>query len=440
MHGLDVGRVRALLGALDEGGWRDFLGGMTASDLLRMDAWFELWADRRQLPRDAEGWRTWLMIAGRGFGKTRAGAEWVHGMATARTGCRIALIGASAAEVRSVMIEGPAGLLNVARWRGARVPRWEPSLGKLSWPNGSVAYVYSGEHPDGLRGPEHHFAWCDELAKWARAEETWHNLQMGLRAGHRPRAMVTTTPRPLKLLDAIAAAPRSVKTRGSTDENVSLDEDFVAMMRATYGGTRLGRQELDGEILSEAEGSLWPRDLIERSRAPAPAALARVVVAVDPPASARGDACGIVVAGLARSGTGYVLADASVGGLRPDGWARAVEAAAEAWGASRVIAEANMGGDMVESVLRSAGVTLPVRAVHARRGKSVRAEPVAALFERGLAKLAGAFPALEDEMAGMTFGGDYEGPGRSPDRADAMVWALTDLMLGRKAEPRVWVA
>jgi phage terminase large subunit-like protein len=415
---------------------------MSPAEILLYDADFESWQHEGQIPPQREGWRTWLMMAGRGYGKTRAGAEWITRLATQpRRPVRIALVGATEAEVRAVMIEGESGLLSVGRAHG-RTPRWEPSLGRLSWPGGSEARVYSGAEPDGLRGPAHHFAWCDELAKWARPEETWDNLQMTLRCGERPRALVTTTPRPIPILKRIEAEPRTVKSGGRTDDNAHLPEAFVAAMAETYGGTRLGRQELNGELIADVEGALWRRDLIEASRQSA--ALTgghkRVVIGVDPPASASGDACGIVAVGLGHDGTGYVIGDHSVCGRSPEGWARAVAEAAERHGADRVVAEKNMGGDMVESVLRGAALHLPVTLVTASRGKTARAEPVAALFEKGRAKFAGAFPELEDELAGLCAGGTYEGPGRSPDRADAMVWALTELMLGKEQphpRPRV---
>jgi len=360
---------------------------------------------------------------------------------------RIALVGATADEVRKVMIEGESGLLAVGKGRAA--PKWEPSLGRLRWRGGSQAFVYSGENPDGLRGPAHHFAWCDELAKWARPDETWDNLQMTLRAGERPRALVTTTPRPIGLLKRIQAERWTVTTSGRTRDNANLGEEFLQVMAETYGGTRLGRQELDGELIEDIEGALWTRALIEGCRAPlhhpsdgfpprAGEDFSRVVIGVDPPASAGGDACGIVAVGLGRDGVGYVLGDYSVRGLSPEGWARAVAGAADLHGADRVVAEKNNGGDMVESVLRGADVALPVKPVHASRGKSARAEPVAALFEKGRAKFAGVFRELEDELAGLSIGGSYAGPGNSPDRADAMVWAFTELMLGKADRvPRV---
>jgi len=419
-------------------------------DLLMLDAAFELWAAKGQIEPDETGWRVWLMMAGRGFGKTRAGAEWVHRLAlTGRK--RIALVAASIDEARAIMVEGMSGLLNVARRQ--RVPvRWEPSLGRLTWPMGSVAQLFSGDHADGLRGPEHHFAWCDELAKWRQADAAWDNLQMGLRAGPRPRALVTTTPRPMRLLERIRADQWTVTTGGTTRDNVSLPKSFVEVMTATYGGSRIGRQELDGELMAEAEGSLFPRAMLEACRVdpstiglmangPPPHAshreeMDRVVVGVDPPASSKGDACGIVVAGRCQ-GRLYVLADCSVEAASPERWAGAVARAAEQWGASHVVAEANQGGAMVKSVLKAADTGLRIRLVHASRGKVARAEPVAIRFETGKAFLAGTFPELEAELAGIRIGGDYDGPSRSPDRADACVWALTELSETRSGMPRV---
>jgi phage terminase large subunit-like protein len=413
---------------------RRLLAGMTPADVLRTDADFESWADDGQHPPAGEGWRTWLMMAGRGYGKTRAGAEWITRLATGRKGSAIALVGATIDDVRKVMIEGESGLIAVGARYGRR-PKWEPSLGRLSWRGGSTAHCYSAETPDGLRGPQHHFAWCDELAKWARPEATWDNLQFGLRAGPRPRALVTTTPRPIPLLTRIRAERRTITTTGRTSDNLTLSPDFVALMLETYGGTRLGRQELDGELFEEVEGALWTRALIEKRRARAPDTFRRVLVGVDPPAGA--GTCGIVVCGLGTDGIGYVLDDRSVGGRSPEGWARAVVDAAAAWGAERVVAETNQGGAMVESILKGVDAALPVRPVTARYGKAQRADPVALLFERGKAMFAGAFPELEDELCGLIAGSGYDGLGRSPDRADAMVWAMAELTGGTVWEPRV---
>lgn len=428
---------------------QEFLSKCRPRDLLLIDAAFEMWASKGQIAPSEDGWRVWLMMAGRGFGKTRAGAEWVHNIAmTGRK--QIALVAASIDEARGVMVEGVSGLLSIARRHRVGI-KWEPSLGRLRWPKGSVATLFSGDHADGLRGPEFHFAWADELAKWRQAEAAWDNLQMGLRAGPRARALVTTTPRPMRLLERIMRDPWTVKTGGKTDENVSLSKEFVDVMTATYGGSRIGRQELDGELMTEAEGSLFPRRLLEGCRVGPLSPLAcgespsppkggegfdRVVVGVDPPASADGDACGIVVAGR-RDGKLYVLADCSVEGASPERWASAVARAAKDWGASHVVAEANQGGAMVASVLKAADAGLKVKLVHASRGKVARAEPVAIRFETGRAFLAGTFPELEAELAGLMVGGGYEGPSRSPDRADACVWALTELSETRSGVPKV---
>jgi phage terminase large subunit-like protein len=436
----DVADFEALLAfaALieDEGELRRFVERLPTPVRRRMIETWEWQAHGGQ--REPGGdWRVWLLMAGRGFGKTRAGAEWVSARARARPGARIALVGARREDVAKVMIEGPSGILAVARTGEA--PLWVPSRGIVHFDSGAEGHVYSAEAGEGLRGPEHHFAWCDELAKWERAAAAWDNLQLGLRVGERPRAMVTTTPRPLALLRGIRDDPATAIGRGRMEENLHLEEAVRAEARRRYGASRLGRQELDGELFDEVQGALWTRDLIEESRlkGAAPGGYGRVVVGVDPPAGVDGDACGIVVCALGADGAGLVLADLSVGGLSPEGWARRVDAAARAWGAHRVVAEANNGGAMVESVLRGANVALPVKLVHASEGKSARAEPVAALFEAKRARLAGAFPELEDELCALVLGGGYEGKG-SPDRADAMVWALSELMLGEpRAEPRI---
>jgi phage terminase large subunit-like protein len=418
----------------------------SADDLLKLDADFETWAHRNQLPPSGEGWRLWLMMAGRGFGKTRAGAEWIFRLANGKAGVRVALVGATIADARSIMVEGLSGLLSVAK-RHRRRLSWEPSLGRLAWPNGSEAKLFSGDHADGLRGPEHDFAWADELAKWREAEEAWVNLQFGLRRGARPRALVTTTPRPMELLTRMIEEPWTVTTRGRTSDNINLDEKVIEILTASYGGTRIGAQELDGELLKDVEGALWTTEMIERARVvPSPQPLSRegetgfdrIVVGVDPPAGAGegSDACGIVVCG-AKGEALYVLEDATVRGNSPEGWANRVAAAAGRWDTAQVVAEANNGGAMVESVLKAADLGLRVRLVHASKGKCARAEPIALKFETGRAFFAGEFPELEAELAGLVAGGGYEGPGRSPDRADAMVWALTVLSETRSGLPRV---
>jgi phage terminase large subunit-like protein len=399
---------------------------------------FGEWAHDGQL-EPAGDWRTWVMMAGRGFGKTRAGAEWVHGVVRAAGApVQVALVAATVEDARRVMVEGPSGLLATAPVNER--PEFLPSLGEVRFAGGSVATLYSGANPDALRGPQHGFAWCDELAKWRHAEAAWDMLQLGLRVGERPRALVTTTPRARSEgLKRVLGGSGVVVTGGATGLNPHLPGAFLEAIEAAYRGSALWRQEVEGVLAAEVKGTLWPAALIEGCRGEAPEALVRVVIGVDPPASA-GGTCGIVACGLDAEGVGYVLADHSASGLSPEGWAAKVAGAAAAHGADRVIAEQNQGGDMVRAVLKGAGRALPVRLVHASRGKAARAEPVAALFEAGAAMFAGRFDALEAELAGMVAGGRYEGPGRSPDRADAMVWALWALMIEVTREPRVSVA
>ncbi len=382
-------------------------------------------------------WTIWAILAGRGFGKTRAGTEWVHEVALTTPGCRIALVGASLDNARAVMVEGESGLL-------ARLPAGEdvsflPSLKRLEWRNGSEARLYSGGEPDSLRGNQFDFAWGDEFAHWPRAEATLANLRLAVRLGAHPRLLLTTTPLPHGWLKALLAEPHVAVTRGRMHDNhPNLPESFIDTVTRRYGGTALGRQELDGEIVDDLVGALWTRGLIERQRRRAAPELTRVIIGVDPPAGGARGVCGIVAVGLGVDGMGHVLADASVEGARPEGWARAVVNAAERWGADRVVAEVNNGGDMVTAVLKSVDSALPVLEVRASRGKVARAEPVASLYGEGRVWHAGAFPALEDQLCGFLASGVYAGPGASPDRADALVWALTALMLGeRRREPAV---
>nr|WP_236549103.1 terminase family protein [Novosphingobium sp. TCA1] len=406
---------------------------------------WRLWARPSQIAPEGD-WRVWLVMAGRGFGKTRCGAEWVNEIAESRPDARIALVAAHLGEARAVMVEGESGLLSVgAPWRR---PVFEPSLRRLTWPNGAQAMLYSAAEPESLRGPQHSHAWCDEVAKWdnasARAVAAWDNLLMGLRLGRDPRVVATTTPRSVPLVMRLLSESENGEvavTRGSTFDNaVNLPRRFLDAMRTTFSRSLLGRQEIDGEMIADIEGALWNRTLLEDCREHGAPTCARVVVGVDPPASAGGDACGIVVVGLGTDGMAHVMADASVEKAGPERWARAVAGTAEAWQADRVVAEANQGGAMVASVLRAARLSLPLRLVHASRGKVARAEPVAALYEAGRVHHAGMFPRLEDEMCGLIAGGAYQGPGRSPDRADALVWALTELMLGTGGAPRVSLA
>jgi phage terminase large subunit-like protein len=389
---------------------------------------------------NGEPWTTWLLLGGRGAGKTRAGAEWVRALVDApkgegETARRIALVGEGELEVRDVMIEGVSGLLAVHPQ--SERPRWHASLRKLEWDSGAIAQVFSAEDPESLRGPQFHAAWLDELAKWRHAEATFDMLQFGLRLGERPRQVITTTPRPIPLLKRLIADPHTALTRATTHDNKAfLAPGFFDGILQRYAGTRLGRQEIDGEIVEDRPDALWSRALIEQARVAAAPPLQRIVVAVDPPASsAQGaDACGLVAAGRAENGTIYVIADESAAGLSPALWAAKAIALWRRLAADALVVEVNQGGDMVRTVIAEQDREVPVIAVHAKRGKWLRAEPVAALYEQGKVKHAGAFSALEDEMC--DFGLDGLSSGRSPDRLDALVWAVTHLGFGGSG-PRI---
>lgn len=389
-------------------------------------------------------WRTWLILAGRGFGKTRAGAEWVRMVAEDNCEARIALVSSSLAEARAVMVEGESGIL--ACCPPECKPTFEASLRRVRFPNGAQAQLFSAAEPEALRGPQFSHAWCDEIGKWSlsndRATRAWDNLLLGLRLGQDPRIAATTTPRSVPIVQRLVESEKSgsvAVTRGSTYDNAAnLPKRFLDAIDSEFHGTQLARQEIAGEMLVDLQGTLWPRSTLEKARELGTAqSLCRVVVGVDPPISSAGDECGIVVAGLGDDGIGRVIADCSIARAKPSDWARVVAVASDKWGADRVIAEANQGGAMVESVLRAANGCLPVKLVHASRGKVARAEPIAALYEAGKVAHCGSFPKLEDQMCGMLIGGEYAGPGRSPDRADALVWALTELMLHPAASPSV---
>lgn len=397
--------------------------------LERLENDWRFWARPSQLPPPG-AWLCWLILAGRGFGKTRMGAEWVR--EKARNGqARIALVAATRAEARAIMVEGQSGLLNIAG-RHER-PVYEPSKQLLQWPSGARGFLYSADQPDQLRGPQHSAAWIDELAKFRRAQELWDMLMMGLRLGSAPQTMVTTTPRPLALLKTLLADRATQVTRGSTWANArNLAPGFLEQMAQRYEGTRLGAQELEGKLLEDVQGALWAYRDIETARQKHAPPLARIVVAIDPPVTAHkgSDACGIIVAGRDDAGHGYVLADVSLERASPDEWARQAIEAFDRYDADRVIAEVNQGGDLVESVLRTHRPRLPYSAVRASRGKHVRAEPVAALYEQQRIHHLGVFAALEDQLCQFV-----PGQGSSPDRLDALVWAFTDLLLGREPAP-----
>jgi phage terminase large subunit-like protein len=390
------------------------------------------WARPDQLPPGGD-WTVWLVLGGRGAGKTRTGAEWVRAVATGAGGLpaaeRIALVGETHGDVRDVMIDGISGLM-ACHPRSER-PRHEIGRRRLLWPNGAVAQCFSAEEPEALRGPQFAAAWCDELAKWRNADTTWDNLQFALRTGRRPREIVTTTPRPTALLKRLLTDPQARLSRAPTLANAfNLAPAFLASVVKRYAGTRLGRQELDGEMIDERPDAFWRRDDLDRLRIDLPPAerpdYRRVVVAIDPPASAgRGSCCGIVAAGLLDDGRIHVLADASMPAVRPDIWAARALDIARDLSADALVAEINQGGAMVESVIRNLDPAMAVTAVRATQGKRLRAEPVAALYAQGRVRHAGQFAQLEDEMC--AFGEDGLADGRSPDRLDALVWAITAL-------------
>ena len=411
-----------------------FLAALTDLEASVLAHDWRFWARNNQLaPRG--NWSHWLLLAGRGFGKTRAGAEWVRGQAENGAAKRIALVAPTLSDARAVMVEGDSGLLAIAPpWNR---PKFEPSKRTLTWPTGTVATLYSAEEADRLRGPQHHAAWCDELASWRHADATWDNLMLGLRLGDAPRTLVTTTPKPTKLIKALVADERVTLTRGTTFENLdNLAPSFATEILKKYEGTRTGRQELLAEILEDVPGALWQRALLERSRGPKPPDMVRIVVAVDPPASVgeKADECGIVAAGVCADGYGYVLADASIQGLSPAGWAKRAVALYHSLAADRIVIESNQGGAMAESVLREIDPMAAISQVFASRGKYARAEPVAALYEQGRIFHSGSLSTLEDQMCAFT--GERR-TGESPDRVDALVWALTHLMLAPTARPQI---
>ncbi|MEQ9317433.1 MAG: terminase family protein, partial [Henriciella sp.] len=385
-------------------------------------------------------WRTWLFMGGRGAGKTRAGAEWVR-FAALYGGCgRIALVAPTLGDAREVMIEGVSGLRAIAR-PGERPPAYEVSRRRLVWPNGAEAQIFSAEDPDSLRGPQFEAAWCDELAAWKRGHDVWDMLQMTLRLGANPRCVATTTPRPVALIRSLVADESVAISRSQTDENMAnLSPAFLAHVRKKYAGTVIGHQELDGQLLESDGSALWTSELIDNTRvSEPPGAFSDVIVAVDPPAGfgPGADACGIVAVGTVRAPgleeQTYVLADATVQGLAPSGWAGAAVALAERVGAIRIVAEANQGGEMVRAVLRTAGAKVPVLLKHAGLSKAHRAAPIAALYDRKRVSHVGELPELEREM--LSFG--TPGFRGSPDRVDALVWAVSAVRVADGEEPKI---
>lgn len=426
------------------------LQGLSDAEALSLLYDWQFWARPSQLPPEGD-WLVWLILAGRGYGKTRVGAEFTKAEMTAHPGSRAALVAATFADGRDAMVEGESGILAITPpqlLRGGRQEdAWNRSLGELYFANGSTAKVYSSEKPGQLRGPQHHVAWADEAAKFKDAhlgtqeDTTWSNLMMGLRLGTRPRCVVTTTPKPHRLIKQLVAKPTTCLTRGSTFDNLAnLAPTFRTQILDQYEGTRLARQELYAEILEDVPGALWTLRQLDELRVTEAPEMRRVVVAIDPAVSSEesSDETGIIAAGIDGRDKphGYVLRDSS-GRYSPDGWARAAIGLYHELKADCIVAEANQGGDMVRFTLRTVDARVPVKLVHATRGKRVRAEPIAALDEQGRVHHVGALPALEDQLCNWV----PDMPGDSPDRVDARVWALSDLMLRHTYErPRGRVA
>ncbi|MEM1313850.1 MAG: terminase family protein [Pseudomonadota bacterium] len=419
-----------------------FVAGLSSNAALALEWLFEVWALPGHQMAPPPPWRTWVILGGRGAGKTRAGSEWVRAVVEGATPLqagecrRLALIGDTVDQVREVMIEGPSGLRAVTP--PDRRPVYEAGRKRLVWPNGAEAFAFSAQRPEALRGPQFDAAWCDELAKWDKGRQVWDQLQLALRLGSSPRQVVTTTPRPSELLSDILLAGDTVLASAPTEANrKNLAPEFVATIEGRYGGTDLARQELHGELLTEAPGALWSRRVLEAGRG-RPPELRRIVVAVDPPATSgpNADECGIVAAGIDDEEVVWVLEDWSKQGLSPLDWARLAVEAYRAHQADRIVVEGNQGGDMILALIDQVDRAAPVTKVTATRGKFVRAEPVAALYERGRVRHARLFAALEDQMC--AFDGRRAGGG-SPDRVDALVWAVTELALGPRpaAGPRV---
>ena len=422
-----------------------FLNELGEGALCALPFLFEFWAMPHQLPPEGD-WRTWVIMGGRGAGKTRAGAEWVRSMVEGPKpfdegrARRVALVGETIEQVREVMIFGDSGILNCSP--PDRRPKWEAGRKRLVWPNGAVASVHTAFDPEGLRGPQFDAAWVDEMAKWKKAQETWDMLQFALRLGEKPQVCVTTTPRNVGVLKTLLQLPSTVTTHAPTDANAAnLAGSFLEEVKARYAGTRLGRQELDGVLLTDAEGALWTGEMLEAWHRAAPPVFDRVVVGVDPAVSSgnSADECGIVVVGACMQGppkdwTAHVIHDASVKGARPSEWAAAAVRAFETFEADRLVAEVNQGGQLVAEVVRQIDPMVSYKGVHATRNKVARAEPVAALYEQGRVTHGPGLTTLEDQMVQMTRS-RYVGDG-SPDRVDALVWALHELMIEPAREYR----
>lgn len=419
------------IASLDSAERERLLAGLSVADMLALLHDWAFWGRPEQHVPDGD-WTKWLILAGRGWGKTRTGAEFVHREIMSGRARRFALVGATAADVRDVMVNGESGLMNI----GDASSRPTQHARHLEWPNGAIATMYSAEEPSRLRGPQHDGFWADEIAAW-RYDDAWDQLMLGLRLGAHPRGVATTTPRPTRLVHELLRDTTCHITRGTTYDNLrNLPQVFFDQIVRKYEGTRLGRQELNAEVLDDVQGSLWPLALRERSRVQEmPRDIERIVIGVDPAvtSSDSSDEVGILVACRTADNHAYVTYDFS-GTFSPDQWARRVVKAYHKLEADRVVAEVNNGGDLVETVLRTVDPHISYRAVHAAKGKHVRAEPIAAMYEQGKIHHVGYFARLEEQMSYMTVEG-YIGPD-SPDRCDALVWALTDLMIDHAGATR----
>ena len=424
--------VAEVLASLDEDTMSKVLDGFTVEQRRALMYDWSVWRRAKQRTPDGD-WRVWLILAGRGFGKTRTGAEFIREQVLSGRAARIALVGATAADVRDTMIEGASGLLSV--FPPGQRPTYEPSKRRVTFHNGAIAVAYSADEPDRLRGPNHDLAWADELAAW-RYMDAWDQLMLGLRLGDHPRVVVTTTPRPIPLIRRLAAdkTGKVQLTTGSTYENAgNLSQDFIDEMRRRYEGTRLGRQELEAQIIDDVDGALWERDRIDADRVHTPPPMRRIVVAVDPAVTSGEDSneTGIIVAGADSDGHGYVLDDRTLR-ASPNDWAAAAVAAYHTHNADVIVAEANQGGDLVQAIIRSIDQRVPVRLVRASRGKRTRAEPVAALYEQHKVHHVGFFTMLEDQLCSWV-----PDVSSSPDRLDALVWAFTELLVDGQRAPAV---
>lgn len=419
---------------------RAILSSLSSEELAALQYVWSFWARPDQLP-PAGDWFVWLLLGGRGSGKTRTAAEWVRGEIESGRRKEMAIVGPTANALRRVQIEGPSGMLAISppEFR----PTYEPSTGKLLYPNGALCHLCSAEEPERLRGLNLDGAWCDEIVTWGKCEYAWDVLSMAIRVdgplGDAPRIVCSTTPKPIPLIRSLAKSELTVVTRSRTQDNAAnLSRTALAQLMEKYGGTTLGRQELDGELLDDGSGTLWTREMLDALRVePSPDRIfRRIVIAIDPAGSSheRSDETGIIVCAYGTDNKGYILEDLS-GRYSPGGWARQAVRAYKHWNADKIVAENNFGGEMVTATIHSEDSTVPVKVVHASRGKLVRAEPIMALYEQEKVHHVGAFPTLEDQMVEWV-----PGSGNSPDRMDALVWGLTELMVESQPAPARWVS